>query len=99
MHNIIKRTAVAFIVLSLLVAPLNVMAAENLNHPKEISGGAMAADAIVVRPFGIVSVVAGFALFVVSSPFSALGGNAGKAWNAMVVKPAKFTFTRPLGDL
>lgn len=99
MHNIIKPTAVAFIVLALLVAPLNVMAAENLNHPKEISGGAMAADAIVVRPFGIVSVVAGFALFVVSSPFSALGGNVDKAWNAMVVKPAKFTFKRPLGDL
>lgn len=99
MHNIIKRTAIAFIVLSLLAAPLNVMAAENLNHPKKISGGAMAADAIVVRPFGIVSVVAGFALFVVSSPFSALGGNVDKAWNAMVVKPAKFTFKRPLGDL
>lgn len=99
MHNIIKRTAVAFIVLSLLVAPLNVMAAESLNHPKEISGGAMAADAIVVRPFGIVSVVAGFTLFVVSSPFSALGGNIDKAWNAMVTKPAKFTFARPLGEL
>jgi hypothetical protein len=99
MHNIIKRTAVTFIVLSLIVAPLNVMAAENLNNPKEIHAGAMAADALVVRPFGIVSVVGGFALFVVSSPFSALGGNIGRAWNAMVVKPAKFTFTRPLGDL
>jgi hypothetical protein len=28
-----------------------------------------------------------------------LGGNVGEAADALVVEPAKFTFTRPLGDL
>ena len=83
---------------SIMIVPFNAVAADNLNDPKAPSGEAMAADAVVVRPLGIVSLVAGFGLFVVSSPFSALGGNAGDAWRAMVVKPAKFTFKRPLGE-
>lgn len=98
MLNIIKRTTVTFIVLSLLVAPLNVMAAETLNAPKEASAGSMAADAIVMRPIGIISIALGFTFFVVSSPFSALGGNIDKAWDSMVKKPVKFTFKRPLGE-
>jgi len=98
MHKVLKRIAVVFIVLSLLVLPLGAMAADNLNQPKEKSAGAMAADTLALRPLGFVSLVTGFTLFVISSPFSAAGGNIGEAWDAMVTKPAKFTFARPLGD-
>lgn len=98
MHTVFRRTITIFIVVSLLAAPFSAFAAESLNREKEISAGAMAADALTLRPLGIVSLVAGFGIFVVSSPFSAMGGNIGDAWNAMVTKPAKFTFARPLGD-
>jgi len=37
------------------------------------------------------------AIFVVSVPFSALGGNSQEAWNSLVVSPADYTFKRPLG--
>ena len=59
--------------------------------------GVMAADVALARPVGAVATVAGFALFLVSSPFSALGGNSQEAWESLVVSPATYTFKRPLG--
>jgi hypothetical protein len=57
----------------------------------------MAADIALARPVGTVATVAGFALFLVSSPFSVLGGNTKEAWETLVVPPATYTFQRPLG--
>jgi len=42
--------------------------------------------------------VVGTAVFIVSLPFSALGGNTKIACQKLVKDPAKFTFKRPLGD-
>jgi len=64
---------------------------------KEDIGPAMVGDLIFARPIGLIATVAGTAVFVVSLPFTLLGGNAAEAANALVVEPAKFTFVRPLG--
>ncbi|MFO1355003.1 MAG: hypothetical protein U1F72_02520 [Gammaproteobacteria bacterium] len=61
--------------------------------------GAMVVDGVLVRPLGLGATVLGAAAWVVTLPFSALGGNAGEAAQKLVVEPARFTFTRPLGDL
>ena len=58
---------------------------------------ATALDVIVARPLGVVVTGIGAVLFAVSLPFSALGGNVSEAADALVVKPAKETFTRCLG--
>ncbi|MFW6235191.1 MAG: hypothetical protein ACOC24_00240, partial [Desulfovibrionales bacterium] len=63
----------------------------------EDTAAAMAADALVVRPVGIAATVVGGALFIVSLPFSALGGNTDQTFDRMVADPARFTFTRELG--
>jgi hypothetical protein len=98
MQIFFKRTTIFVLVLAFVAAPCCAMASsEALGTEYQISAGAMASDAVVVRPLGAVSLVLGFGLFVVSSPFSALGGNIGDAWGTLVVKPAKFTFARPLG--
>jgi hypothetical protein len=60
---------------------------------------AMFADGLLVRPLGLCGIVLGTATWIVTLPFSLLGGNVGEAADALVVEPAKFTFTRPLGDL
>ena len=39
----------------------------------------------------------GMVFFVVTLPFSALGGNTDEAFDEMIAKPTKFTFSRPLG--
>jgi hypothetical protein len=64
---------------------------------EEPSTPGMLFDLVFGRPFGIAATVLGTGLFLVSLPFSALGGNAGMAYKNLVVAPAKFTFKRPLG--
>lgn len=63
------------------------------------SGGAMLADTFLVRPFMLAGTVVGVATFIVTLPFSALGGNVDEAGNALVMEPARYTFIRPLGEL
>lgn len=62
------------------------------------SAGAMAIDAVVVRPMGFFSTVVGSVLFVATLPFSALGGNVDEAGQRLVAEPARMTFVRPLGE-
>jgi hypothetical protein len=59
----------------------------------------MVVDAAVARPLGLGATVVGTALWIVTLPFSALGGNVGQAADELIVKPARYTFTRPLGEL
>jgi hypothetical protein len=61
------------------------------------SGAAMMAD-LLFRPLGLVSLVAGSALFVVALPFTATGGNIHESYEALIVEPARMTFARPLGQ-
>lgn len=58
---------------------------------------AMGIDAGLVRPVGLAATIIGVGLFVVTLPFSALGGNIGESAERLVVDPAKMTFLRCLG--
>jgi hypothetical protein len=58
---------------------------------------AMTGDLVLARPALLVMTVVGTATFVVSLPFSLLGGNAGNAANTLVAGPGKATFVRCLG--
>jgi hypothetical protein len=64
-------------------------------------GGAMevAADALVVRPACLVATVVGSAVFLVALPVAAISKSVKKTADALVVKPANATFTRPMGDM
>ena len=58
----------------------------------------MLVDLVFIRPLGIVGTAAGTIAYVVSLPFTLLGGNAGEAGQTLVVEPAAYTFARPLGS-
>jgi hypothetical protein len=64
----------------------------------EPTGGEMLADAFMVRPFMLVGTVLTTATFVVTLPFSLLGGNVGDAAETLVAEPFMYTFVRPLGE-
>lgn len=99
MHKIAKQSIVFLLiaVLVLISFSTSVLAgSQKLNN--DISAEAMAADLLIVRPLGIVATVVGCAIFIVSYPFSALGGNTKVACQKLVKDPAKFTFKRALGD-
>ena len=63
----------------------------------EPGAGAMVADAVVARPLGVVFTAVGTAAFIVSLPFTAIGGGMTQAADKLVVGPAKETFVRCLG--
>ena len=55
-------------------------------------------DLVVLRPAGLVATVAGSVIFVGSLLISLATRSVGKAFNALVLSPAKYTFVRELGD-
>lgn len=64
----------------------------------EDNGMAMIADAVIARPLCLAATAVGSVFFVVTLPFAAATKNVGRTADALVVTPAKATFTRPLGD-
>ena len=60
---------------------------------------AVAADAVIARPFCFVATIVGSALFVVALPIAIPSKSVKKVADTLVVAPAKATFTRPLGEL
>jgi hypothetical protein len=76
------------------------VAARDVNAPTTArrDPAAMTVDLVVARPAGAVATVAGAAIFLVSWPFAALGGNTDATWDSLVADPAAYTFQRPLGD-
>jgi hypothetical protein len=77
-----------------LVAPQISVAQQVDEDPSAL---AMAGDAIIARPLGIVFTAVGAVLYVVTLPFTLAGGNAKQAGKELVVGPAEATFVRCLG--
>ena len=92
MRNFIKSRLLTALVVAAFSAPVWAIGSED--NPGDF---AMAGDLLIARPFGVVWTVAGSALFVISLPFTALGGNVKQAANTLVIGPAKETFVRCLG--
>lgn len=100
MRTPLKRIVGCLVVAALVLVPMGATAlAQDPVQAIEPSGESMAVDLLVVRPLGILSVVAGTAVYLVSLPFSAMGGNMDKAGEKLVKEPAKFAFARKLGDI
>ncbi|GIZ12553.1 multidrug transporter [Pseudomonas sp. NCCP-436] len=66
----------------------------SVEAPKAFS---MIGDLVVARPLLIGATAVGAVAFVVSLPFTALGGNVGEAAEALVVEPGREAFVRCLG--
>ena len=52
---------------------------------------------VPIRVLGLGLMVVGTAFFIVALPFALTSGSTGDTWDALVVEPFQFTFTRPLG--
>ncbi|KAF2389528.1 MULTISPECIES: multidrug transporter [Pseudomonas] len=91
-----------FAVVMLLSVAVPALAAENgsgdprytIQNPPAY---AMIGDLLIARPLLVAATVIGAGVFVVSLPFTALGGGVGDAGQALVVDPAKAAFVRCLG--
>ncbi|MFT7245683.1 MAG: hypothetical protein ACI82A_003054 [Candidatus Azotimanducaceae bacterium] len=90
MANLIR---VAFLSI-LLTGPMMVQADQVEENPDGIT---MMGDLLVARPLGLVLLGLGTVTYVATLPFSLLGGNAGDAGKALVLKPAEEVLLRCLG--
>lgn len=59
----------------------------------------MIIDGLIYRPLSLAGTLLGTGLFIVTLPFSLIGGNAGQAGERLVLEPARSTFDRCLGCL
>ncbi|MGB3623628.1 hypothetical protein FT643_08185 [Ketobacter sp. MCCC 1A13808] len=89
-----RSFVVALSVALFAAAPIVAQAQTVTDRP---TGLEMGGDMILVRPLTLAATVIGAGLFIVSLPFSALGGNVGEAGSTLVGTPFKSTFMRCLG--
>jgi len=61
-------------------------------------GMGIVADVLIARPVGLVAIVFGSAMYIVSLPFAIPSGSVDKAGKLLVADPFNYTFCRPLGD-
>lgn len=100
LNRILVYTLVVTLSISGLLLSGSVVAAgcdTDYRQGKEPVAGAMLADAVVVRPLTLVASVLGAAIWVVTLPFTLLGGNTDEAGDVLVLDPLCYTFKRPLG--
>ncbi len=81
---------------AMLLSTLFSSAAET---PVRRSPVVQAADAAIVRPIAFASTVVGSAFFVLSLPVTAPLKKTKPVAESLVIKPARATFQRPLGDM
>jgi len=94
MHHKIKQILCG-LALSLTLALPTISHANAISETP--SALAMTGDAIFVRPVMLVTTIIGAGIFIISSPFSALGGNFGESFEVLVEGPFETTFIRCLG--
>ncbi|MCQ4348660.1 multidrug transporter [Pseudomonas stutzeri] len=102
--KLFRSTALGLILTSGLAAlPLSASASQDnvsgdpqytVEYPRAFS---MTADLLIARPLLIAATAIGAGVFVVTLPFSALGGNTGEAAEALVIEPGRAAFARCLG--
>ena len=93
MFKLIKKPVIIYLIAAMIVTSIGATAFAQSTP----SAGAMITDTVLARPLGLGALVVGTAAFIVSLPFSALGGNVGQAFKQMMVHPTRFTFMRPIG--
>jgi hypothetical protein len=103
MRCINKKLVSCFLAIMLVTSNLTLVSSAYArdfdSNSERPSGGAMLADAVLMRlPMTAVTIV-GAAVFVVTLPFSALGGNVGEAGTKLVKEPFEYAWLRPLGEM
>lgn len=59
----------------------------------------MAIDTLILRPLGIVSILTGTGLYLLSYPFASMTNSLDKTGEALVMEPYRYTFERPVGEI
>jgi len=94
-----KKIIIFYIIIALFSGTNFLVYASDSFSDDKPSAEEMLVDVFLVRPIGIITSVMGTGFFIVSLPFSFLGGNTVDVFNELVAGPITFTFKRPVGEL
>ena len=72
---------------------------EQTAPPPEPSTTAKIADAVALRPAGFIGTILGTVAYVISLPITLATNTYKETGEILVLKPAYFTFNRPLGQM
>lgn len=100
MASYFSKTFLALSVAFLLSLPQLSLAAQSSNSgvvEEKPTALAMTGDLIIARPALLGITIVGTVVFLVSAPFSLMGGNFKESARVLVGKPAQATFVRCLG--
>jgi hypothetical protein len=99
---VLVRLTAIFLIVGLVVCSFGSIARAQDDFARfptdERSAESMVFDLALLRITGIVGIAVGTGAFILSLPFSALGGNVDEAFERLMANPAKYTFKRPLGS-
>ncbi|MHB1084891.1 MAG: hypothetical protein ACYCZA_08625 [Thiobacillus sp.] len=92
-----KRMIVGVLALLLAMMPLSAAARQDDTTTGDKATD-MVVDAVVMRPLGLAATLIGTVLTVVALPFTIPSGSVETSVHELIVRPAEYTFKRPLGD-
>lgn len=94
-----RRGAIALVATTLLSSQFAWAQSASTSQLRDREPGseAIVADLLVARPIGAAITAIGLGAFIVSLPFTVVGGNVGEAGEKLVAGPGKETFVRCLG--
>lgn len=94
MHKLVVIPALA---VALSIGPAHAIDQEQIG--REPTTNEVMADALLARPLGLIGTVLGAATWVVALPFTLPSGTTDRATEALVNKPLRYTFRRPIGQM
>ncbi len=97
MKQLKRKTLACILALPLLYGTASLPQPAWAGAEREPEATVMIIDGLMVRPISLVATVVGTVAFVITLPFSALGGNVDEAAEKLIDRPAAYTFSRCLG--
>ncbi len=97
MKRLKQKTLAYILALPLVYGTASLPQPAQAGAEREPEAAGMIIDGLVVRPISLVATAVGAVAFVITLPFSVLGGNVDEAGEKLVGRPAAFTFSRCLG--
>ncbi len=97
MKRLKQKTLAYILALPLVYGTASLPQAAWAGAEREPEATGMIIDGLVVRPISLVATVVGAVAFIITLPFSALGGNVDEAGEKLIDRPAAYTFSRCLG--
>jgi len=80
-------------------SPLSSQAEQTKTVHADPPGELIMADVLIMRPIGAVACIVGLAGALVAWPFAAITNSCDRVCKELIVKPYKYTFERPLGQM